>query len=166
MIASRILYSFLTLGVISAAATPAAITVEKCQSTADIKTVLNTLKSSTDAILPQITNLGNVTDENVTPLINDLTAALNTASSSLASLETYSDLQGRVDTNSGGSQQDVANAVAPIYRNIVVSLNNLKTQNPEFASLFTKFGTDAALNNLLLGLGTLLAGVVELIAVL
>ncbi|KAJ6622516.1 hypothetical protein B0H10DRAFT_2214167 [Mycena sp. CBHHK59/15] len=50
--------------------------VEKRASTADITTVFNTLKGSTDTTLPQINALvfgGTESDATATPLINDLT---------------------------------------------------------------------------------------------
>ncbi|TFK37804.1 hypothetical protein BDQ12DRAFT_713276 [Crucibulum laeve] len=163
MIASRILFSFLTLGVISAAAIPAAVTVEKREDVSDILAVVSTLQGSTGSILPQIDALStddSATEDDASALLSQLSAALGTASTS------FTNLQGKVNTNSGGSKQDVANAVAPVYNNIAVSLNNFKKHKPHFAPLFIKFGIDAALNKILLGLDILLAGVVKLVAVL
>ncbi|TFK37795.1 hypothetical protein BDQ12DRAFT_749525 [Crucibulum laeve] len=163
MIASRFLFSFLTLGVISAAAIPTAVTVEKREDVSDILAVVNTLQGSSDTILPQIDSLiatNSATEDNLSPLLYQLSDALGTASTS------FTNLQGNVNTNSGGSQQDVANAVAPVYNNIAVSLDNVKKHKPEFAPLFLKFGIDAALNKILLGLDILLVGVIKLVAVL
>ncbi|KAJ7087016.1 hypothetical protein C8R44DRAFT_900981 [Mycena epipterygia] len=73
---------------VSALPTPAAgLAVVGRQSNTDIESVLNTLKSSTDKILPQITAMGkDAKSANLTPLLNDLTAALKTASGSLEGL--------------------------------------------------------------------------------
>ncbi|KIK58218.1 hypothetical protein GYMLUDRAFT_202684 [Collybiopsis luxurians FD-317 M1] len=144
------------------ASVPSAATVQKRQDTADIETVLNTLKSSTDTILPQITAIGqagNASDANVTPLINDLTAALDTASSSLTSLQTSSRKARRQ------SDDDIANLVAGIITDIANALDTLlgdAAAIPDLGSLLG--GVDASLDQVLKGLETLLAGVLTLVA--
>ncbi|TFK37799.1 hypothetical protein BDQ12DRAFT_713273 [Crucibulum laeve] len=106
MIASRILFSFLTLGVISAAAIPAVVIIEKREDVSDILTV-NVLVASKIA-----------TEGNISPLLPHLSDALGTASTS------FTGFQAKVDTNTGRWKQDVANAVAPVY-NTHIKLYNL-----------------------------------------
>ncbi|KAJ7092234.1 hypothetical protein C8R44DRAFT_891277 [Mycena epipterygia] len=83
------------------------------QVTADIGAVLNI---STDTILSQITALGKDVTDDVEPLINDLTAALNTGSASLTSLVPNAKRQ---------SPDDVAALVAVIIGDIANSLDEL-----------------------------------------
>ncbi|KAF8144545.1 hypothetical protein K438DRAFT_1549918, partial [Mycena galopus ATCC 62051] len=131
------------------------------QSTADIETVLNTLKSSTDTILPQITALtsgGNASDATVTPLFNDLTTALATANASLATLTP-------VTSSKRQSDDDIANLVAGIITDIANALDGLLADAsaiPDLGSLLA--GVDTSLNQVLVGLETLLAGVLNLVA--
>ncbi|KAJ7133364.1 hypothetical protein C8R44DRAFT_611059 [Mycena epipterygia] len=146
---------------VSASPAPAAglSVVDKRASTADIETVFNTLKNSTDAILPQITALvtaGNATDDTVTPLINDLTSALNTTTASLTGLSASSKRQ---------SDDDVANLVAGIITDIANALDGLlgtASTIPGLGELLA--GVDTSLNQVLVGLETLLAGVLNLVA--
>ncbi|KAF5387506.1 hypothetical protein D9757_006533 [Collybiopsis confluens] len=151
-----VFFLFASFGIVSSAS------VQKRQDTADIETVLNTLKGSTDTILPQITSTGqagNASDANVTPLINDLTTALNTASSSLTALQTSSRKSRRQ------SDDDIANLVAGIVTDITNALDTLlgdAAAIPELGSLLG--GVDVALDQVLVGLETLLAGVLTLVA--
>jgi hypothetical protein len=113
---------------VSASPTPAAgvALVDKRTTTADIETVFNTLKGSTDSILPQISaptvrsnfisltdstaslvSSGTATDATVTPLINELTDAFDTATASLATLSP-------VELRKRQSDDDIANLVAGI----------------------------------------------------
>ncbi|KAF9002959.1 hypothetical protein BDQ17DRAFT_1326327 [Cyathus striatus] len=151
----------LALGVISAAATPAV--VKKREDVSDVLAVVNTLKASTSAIIPQIDALAasdSTTQDQVSPVFTNLVAALNTASTSL------NGLQGKVDTSSGGSPSDVANSIAPVYTEITTSLDNFKKHKPQFGFLFITFGIDAALNKVLIGLELVVAGVLKLVGVL
>jgi len=138
-----------------------AAVVEKRSSTADIETVFNTLKGSTDSILPQITSLvsgGNATDDTVTPLINDLTAALDTATASLATLTP-------VSSSKRQSDDDIANLIAGIITDITNALDGLlgdAASIPDLGSLLA--GVDTSLDQVLVGLETLLAGVLNLVA--
>ncbi|KAJ7028399.1 hypothetical protein C8F04DRAFT_964021 [Mycena alexandri] len=137
-----------------------AVVVDKRASTADIETVFNTLKSSTDSILPQITSLvsgGTATDDTVTPLINDLTAALDTATASLGTLA--------VGSLKRQSDDDIANLVAGIITDITNALDGLlgtASTIPALGGLLA--GVDTSLNQVLIGLETLLAGVLNLVA--
>ncbi|KAF9002968.1 hypothetical protein BDQ17DRAFT_1242765 [Cyathus striatus] len=150
----------LALGVISAAATPAVI--KKREDVSDVLAVVNTLKASTSTIIPQIGTLFRIstTQDQVSPVFANLVAALNTASTSL------NGLQGKVDTSSGGTPNDVANSIAPVYSDITTSLDNFKKHKPQFGFLFITFGIDAALNKVLLGLELVIAGVLKLVGVL
>ncbi|KAJ7704846.1 hypothetical protein B0H17DRAFT_1126482 [Mycena rosella] len=148
---------------VSASPTPLAglTAVEKRASTADIETVFNTLKSSTDSILPQITALvsgGNATDDTVTPLINDLTGALDTATASLAALPATT-------SSKRQSDDDIANLVAGIITDVTNALDGLlgtASTIPALGGLLA--GVDTSLNQVLIGLETLLAGVLTLVA--
>ncbi|KAJ7183787.1 hypothetical protein C8R46DRAFT_1209927 [Mycena filopes] len=137
-----------------------AVVIDTRASTADVETVFNTLKSSTDSILPQIDSLvsgGTATDDTVTPLIAELTAALDTATASLGTLAL------------GGlkrqSDDDVANLVAGIISDITKTLDGLlgtASTIPALGGLLA--GVDTSLNQVLLGLEILLAGVLNLVA--
>ncbi|KAF7340512.1 Sc15 protein [Mycena sanguinolenta] len=161
-----------------------AAVVEKRSSTADVEAVLNTLKSSADSILPQIstsskfihgflltcipaaalTSAGTATDATITPLINDLTTALDTATSSLGDLTPVS-LLGSLKKRQ--SEADIANLVAEIVTDIAQALDTLLADASEIPDLGTLLsGVDTALNQVLSGLETLLAGVLALVSVL
>ncbi|KAF7345710.1 Sc15 protein [Mycena venus] len=130
-------------------------------STADIQTVFNTLKGSTDTILPQITSLvsgGTATDETVTPLINDLTAALDTATASLATLSP-------IELRKRQSDDEIAELVAGILTDVTNALDGLlgtASTIPALGGLLA--GVDVSLHQVLLGLEILLAGVLNLVA--
>ncbi|KAJ6479106.1 hypothetical protein C8R45DRAFT_359077 [Mycena sanguinolenta] len=141
-----------------------AAVVEKRSTAADVETVLNTLKSSTDSILPQITALtsaGTATDATITPLINDLTTALDTATSSLGALTPVPVLSGLL------SEAAVASLIAGIVTDVAQALDTIPTDAsaiPDLSSLLG--GVDTALSQVLSGLETLLAGVLALVSVL
>ncbi|KIJ55982.1 hypothetical protein M422DRAFT_239159 [Sphaerobolus stellatus SS14] len=170
MIFSRVLLSFLSLGVISAVASPAPVAeekraIEKRADVSDVLGVVSTLQSSSNSILPQIDNLvstNQATTDNISPLLTLLQTALTTAGTQINSFQS-----GGFDASTGGSAQDVANQLAPVISNVVTSLNNLNAVNPTiFGPLIASFGLDAALNTILVGLGVLLTGVVQLLAAL
>ncbi|TDL20465.1 hypothetical protein BD410DRAFT_725859 [Rickenella mellea] len=129
---------------------------------AAIEAVFTTLKASSDTILPQITSLasgGTATDDTVTPLINDLTAALDTATASLGALDATSILKKRQ------SSDDIANLVAGIITDITNALDSLlgtASTIPALGGLLA--GVDTSLNQVLKGLEQLLAGVLNLVA--
>lgn len=123
MIASR--FFSLSVVVLSAFGISAAGPVQR--GTTDVQTVITTLKTSTDSILPQIGTLrllilssrplisvpdglvsaGNATESTITPLLTGLTSAFDSASSSLASLP------GAALAN-GETEQKVAQLVASV----------------------------------------------------
>ncbi|KAJ7755782.1 hypothetical protein B0H14DRAFT_3512329 [Mycena olivaceomarginata] len=107
----------------------AGVVVEKRSSTADIQTVFNTLKGSTDSILPQI----------------------NTATASLATLSP-------VEARKRQSDDDIANLVAGILTDVTNALD----VSPRSAG--SSPAVDTSLNQVLLGLEILLAGVLNLVA--
>ncbi|KAJ7436086.1 hypothetical protein B0H11DRAFT_1755268 [Mycena galericulata] len=150
--------SLLLLSATFVSAIPSPV-VDKRASTADIETVFTTLKSSTDSILPQITALvsgGTATDATVTPLINELTSALETASGSLTGLAIP--LKRQTDA-------EIATLVAGIITDITNALDSLlgtASTIPALGGLLA--GVDTSLNQVLLGLEILLAGVLELVA--
>ncbi|RXW14963.1 hypothetical protein EST38_g10890 [Candolleomyces aberdarensis] len=163
MIFSRVVAALFAFGTISAVASPAPAVVEKREDVSDVLAVISTLQSTTGGILPQIDSLVNTdtaTEENLTPLLQQLTAAFDTSAVSLEAL------QGRVDENTGGTKDEVAEQTAAVYTDVIRSLDNLKTKTPQFWPLVPQFGLDAALTQVLLGLNILLAGVVQLVAAL
>ncbi|KIJ25928.1 hypothetical protein M422DRAFT_273066 [Sphaerobolus stellatus SS14] len=153
MIVSRILFSFLSLGAISAVATPTPVVVsdekraiEKRADVSDISGVISTLRSNTNSILPQIDNLVSAnqqTEDNISPLLQQLLTALTTAGTQINSFQS-------------------ANQLAP-----VISPKQLRGCKPyRLRPLIASFGFDAALNTILVGLEILLQGVVQLLAAL
>ncbi|KAJ7439111.1 hypothetical protein FB451DRAFT_1447434 [Mycena latifolia] len=163
MLALRFTSLFLLASTFVAAspAAPLPGSVEKRASTADIQTVLTTLQTSTGSILPQIDAVvanGTATDATVTPLINELTAALDTATASLAALPATTGSKRQSD-------DDIANLVAGIITDIANALEGLlgtATTIPGLGGLLA--GVDTSLNQVLVGLETLLAGVLNLVA--
>ncbi|ESK91183.1 sc15 protein [Moniliophthora roreri MCA 2997] len=151
-------FTFVSFGFV--AANPIANEVAK-RDNADIQTVLTTLKGQTDTILPQITDLsnsGNASDETVTPLFNQLTTALDTATASLAELEPSSSRKRQSD-------DDIANLVAGIVTDITNALSGLTAQAAAIPTLGVLLaGVDTSLAQVLSGLEILLAGVLRLVA--
>ncbi|KIJ26832.1 hypothetical protein M422DRAFT_191687 [Sphaerobolus stellatus SS14] len=150
-------FAVLSLSVISAAATPVA---PKKRAVSDVLAVVGTLQSSTGTILPQIDSLansGSATQANISPLLANLVDALNTASTSLNAMQANS-------VTGSSNAKEVSNAAAPVVKNVATSLNNLKVQKPELASLFVPFGIDTALNELLVGLDVVVVGLGTLLS--
>ncbi|KAK7000314.1 Sc15 protein [Favolaschia claudopus] len=147
-------------GIVADADKPIWVT-EKRSSTADVEAVLNTLKGSTDSILPQIDALvsgGTASDATVTPLINELTSALDTASASLGGLSP-------VSSRKRQSDDDIANLVAGILTDVTNTLDGLLGEAASIPALGGLLaGVDTSLNQVLVGLETLLAGVLRLVA--
>ncbi|KAJ7463460.1 hypothetical protein B0H11DRAFT_85422 [Mycena galericulata] len=145
-----------TLASASPAPAPAGIAVvDKRTSTASVENVVTTLKSSTDSILPQIDALassGKASSATVTPLIGQLTTALNTATASLSSLPISSKRQ---------TQDQVATVVAGVITSISTTLNGVSAI-PEFGTFIIPI--DVALEELLVGLDVVLAGVLTLVS--
>ncbi|KAJ7511207.1 hypothetical protein B0H11DRAFT_2386886 [Mycena galericulata] len=149
-----------TLASASPAPAPAGLAVvDKRASVSSVEDVITTLQSSTGSILPQINALvsgGTASDANVTPLIGELTAAINTATSSLSSLPASSKRQ---------TNQEVANNVAGIITEISTSFNGLHGFHPPIPALAELIiSIDVALHELLVGLDIVLAGVLTLVA--
>ncbi|KAF9462822.1 hypothetical protein BDZ94DRAFT_1290091 [Collybia nuda] len=153
---------FLTFGLAAATPTPKeAKLIKRTGTSSDIQEVFTTLKQTTDSVLPKIDSLasgGTATEAAVAPLIGELTSALNKATSSLASID------GPVSTDGGPSEQDIANLVAGIIKDVATTLNGLTgaTAVPTLTLLLP--GIDLALNQVLLGLDILLSGVLDLVA--
>ena len=102
---------------------------------------------------------GNVSDDSVTPSINEITSVLGTAASSLSGLSASSSKVKRQ------SDDDIANLVAGIITDLTETLDGLlasASSIPDLGSLLS--GIDSSLNQVLVGLETLLAGVLELVA--
>jgi hypothetical protein len=119
---------------------------------------------------------GNASDDTVTPLINDLTAAFDTATASLATLSP-------VEARKRQSDDDIADLVAGILTvrsftcliikahcsycvwDVAGALGGLladASSIPALGGLLA--GVDTSLNQVLLGLEVLLAGVLKLVA--
>ncbi|THU82864.1 hypothetical protein K435DRAFT_608771, partial [Dendrothele bispora CBS 962.96] len=130
---------------------------------ADVTSVLDTLQGQVGTILPQIDSLvsgGNVSEDSVTPLIGQLTVALNNAANDLANIPASG-------SSKRQSDDDTANLVAGIVTDITNSLNGLlgsAASIPTLGALLS--GVDVSLNQVLVGLETLLAGVLNLVATL
>lgn len=105
-----------------------------------------------------LANDGTATEENITPLLTELVAALDTTTASLNALGTT------IDTTTGGTEDDVAREVSAVYTEIFTSMDNLRVQAPSLATLIPSLGLDLALQQVLLGLQILLAGVLRLVA--
>jgi hypothetical protein len=108
-----IIASFFAFGALTAVASPAPAvdTVEKRQDASSVLAILSTLQSQTGSILPQIDSLVNsdaATEENLTPLAQQLVAALNSGGASLESL------RGRVNQDAA-SNDEAAEKAAAIY---------------------------------------------------
>ncbi|KAJ7202261.1 hypothetical protein B0H12DRAFT_1162815 [Mycena haematopus] len=99
---------------------------------------------------------GTATDTTITPLISELTAALNTATASLAAL-------GPVSSTKRQSEDDIANSVAGLVIEITQALDILLL-DAAFDVKILLAGVDVALHKLLLGLDGVLIGVVSLVA--
>ena len=102
---------------------------------------------------------GNVSDDSVTPSISQITSALDAATSSLSGLSASSSKVKRQ------SDDDIANLVAGIITDLTETLDGLlasASSIPDLGSLLS--GIDSSLNQVLVGLETLLAGVLELVA--
>ncbi|KIJ33458.1 hypothetical protein M422DRAFT_183219 [Sphaerobolus stellatus SS14] len=137
-----------------------AVAIKKRADVSEVLGVVDILKSSTDAILPQIDSLVNsnaATQANISPHLASLVEALNTASTSLHGL------QGNVDTSSSDANE-VANAVAPVFTKINNSINNLETKDPNLVSLVATSGISTALDTVLTGWEIVVAGVLQLLS--
>ncbi|KAJ7669743.1 hypothetical protein B0H17DRAFT_1209504 [Mycena rosella] len=123
-----------------------------------------------NSITPQIIHAdalvssATATDATVTPLINDLTAAFDTASASLTTLAQTSGLK-RQGKRNRQSNDDIANLVAGILTDVTTALDGLLGTASTIPGLGRLLGgLDVSLNQVLLGFETLLAGVLSLVA--
>ncbi|KAJ7250093.1 hypothetical protein B0H12DRAFT_1121487 [Mycena haematopus] len=135
------------------------VVAEKRASTASVETVFNTLKASTDTILPQISSQvsgGTASDATVTPLIAKLTAALNTASLSLATLPP-------AESRKRQSDADVAALLAGVVTDISTTLELLTVELVPVLDVLL-VSVDVALNEVLVGVDVVLTGVVTLVS--
>ncbi|KIY71322.1 hypothetical protein CYLTODRAFT_346255 [Cylindrobasidium torrendii FP15055 ss-10] len=110
------LSAFLGLSTTSVVAVPTVNTdvVVARASNADIKGALDTLKSSTDSILPEIDSLvasGNASEATVTPFIEQLTDALTTANQTLVG---FVEAGSSNSVESRQSQDEIAQEIADI----------------------------------------------------
>ncbi|PPQ90916.1 hypothetical protein CVT25_007843 [Psilocybe cyanescens] len=160
MFASRFFVSLLAFTALGVSASPAPAPAEKRSAdVSDILAVVSTLKTKTNAILPEINALvaqGFANQATLTPLLTNLVASLNTAHTSIAAISS-------VNADSG-STSDVANAIAPIVADITNTLGSAQAAVPGLAGILAGLGLDAALNQVLVGLELLLAGVLNLVA--
>jgi len=152
MFASR--FFVLALGAVSIFASP--VSVQKRDVT-DVLAVATTLQNSAATILPQIQSLvssGTASDANLTPLIAQLTTAVNTAQTSFGSLSPVSDA-------SDEDNARVANVLGPVIREIIIVLNSVEHLVPDVARLLISL--NIAINALVRGLDRVLIGAVILV---
>ncbi|KAL0566567.1 hypothetical protein V5O48_015443 [Marasmius crinis-equi] len=158
-------FTFATFGLVASTPVAAPVPVVDLakRDNSDILQVFTTLKGSTDTILPQLNELasnGTASDDTVTPLINQLTDALDLASTGLEGLQSSSSRKRQSD-------DEIASLVAGMVTEIGNTLATLETQVvtiPALPGLLP--GIDASLSQVLRGLSTLLAGVLNLVATL
>ncbi|THU84133.1 hypothetical protein K435DRAFT_688171, partial [Dendrothele bispora CBS 962.96] len=108
---------------------------------------------------------GKVTEDSVTPLIGQLTVALNNTVDDLANIPASEPESG---SSKRQSDDDTANLVAGIVTDITNTLNGLLSSAASIPTLSNALlsGVGVFLNQALVGLETLLAGVFNLIATL
>ncbi|KAF5347659.1 hypothetical protein D9758_014857 [Tetrapyrgos nigripes] len=127
-----------------------------------VGSVLNTLQDQVNTILPQIQNLDNANAKTLSPLIDDLTEALDNAADDLSRIHA----SGKVDDKAKRQSNDnTANLIATIVRDITLTLDNVvvtANELPVVGPLFN--GVDKSLNRVLFGVGSLAQGVLKLVA--
>ncbi|KAJ3524634.1 hypothetical protein NMY22_g10911 [Coprinellus aureogranulatus] len=159
MLFSRAVFAVLAFTGLSAVASPTPV-IEKRQDVSEVLGVIETLSTAVDAILPQIDSLvteGTATEETITPLLQGVVDALNTANTSLQGLTPIESPTEEVETQ-------VATAISDVYTRIVTTVDKLATAQPALAALFPGIGLDLALQQVLLGLQIVLSGVLRLVA--
>jgi len=138
-----------------ALASPMPLEVSKRQSTSDIESIISTAQTTITPVLAQITALGTgATTAQLAPLVTDITNALDTATASLATLPATAKSKRQADS-------EIAALVATLITDIATTLDGLVSTGL-IEDLLP--GLDASLNQLLLGLEILLAGVLNLVA--
>ncbi|KAF7309257.1 Sc15 protein [Mycena indigotica] len=157
--ASLFLLTSTSLVAASPVAAPAPVAAVDKRANADIAGVLDTLTTTVGTILPQIDSLvssGTATDATVTPLVNDLTGAFDTATAALAALPASRKRQ---------SDDDIAKTVAALLTDVANTLDGLLGTAATVPTLGVLLGgIDTSLAQVLRGLETLLAGVLNLVA--
>ncbi|KAF5347862.1 hypothetical protein D9758_013816 [Tetrapyrgos nigripes] len=127
-----------------------------------VGSVLNTLQDQVNTILPQIQNLDNANAKTLSPLIGDLTEALDNAADDLSRIHA----SGKVDDKAKRQSNDnTANLIATIVRDITFTLDSVvvtANQLPVVGPLFNR--VDKSLNRVLFGVGSLVQGVLKLVA--
>ncbi|KAF9022884.1 hypothetical protein BDZ89DRAFT_1070369 [Hymenopellis radicata] len=99
--------------------------VKKHDLESEVQGVLSTLKATTDGVLPQITaTVGNVSEDVITPLLQQVVDALNTATSALNAIEVPVSVGVTVNGDSaaqilGGVITDVSDTLAPVIDEVL-----------------------------------------------
>ncbi|KAK0454156.1 uncharacterized protein EV420DRAFT_1336754 [Desarmillaria tabescens] len=126
-----------------------------------VEDVLHNLKSTTDAILPQINALvanKTATDELVTPLLNQVVSAVDAATSSIVSLQAGGLVVKRQSDN------NVATLAVGIMKDINTTTQGLTTSGLGLGGLLAVIGL--ALSKLLVTLELVVPGLLALVALL
>ncbi|ESK95090.1 sc15 protein [Moniliophthora roreri MCA 2997] len=170
MFSSRIItffFAFLTLGLVTYANPVAATSgneVAKRQQVDSIEAVFANLKASTDSILPQIDALvdsGSATDDNVAPLVTQLTEAFTTADTDLTAFN------GKGGDGKPHNKDELAKVIAGILIVLVKTINKLLLSGAKFPIVGGLLITlQIIVNKLLLSVELLLAGILKLLAIL
>ncbi|KAF7419612.1 hypothetical protein PC9H_002203 [Pleurotus ostreatus] len=169
MIFTRVLPLFalalsFTLGAVAKPVADAGLIKRADADTADIAAVFNTLKSSTDSILPQIENLvdsGNANSGNIVPLITQLTTSFSTADASLT------ELKGKPGSGKPGpSKDELAKIIALILIAVIKTLTKVIFKVGLFIPTLSilLIALDIAINKLLLSVDIVAVGLLKLIA--
>ncbi|PVF97294.1 hypothetical protein CPB86DRAFT_707364 [Serendipita vermifera] len=130
-----------------------------------VQTILQTLRSDIAPTLASIKTASandDVTIEELTPLFADLTGSLDTAAASLATINPVTLARSLASRQ---TNDELANLIAGIVNDIADALQGLVARLatiPLLAGLLA--GVDTSLNQVLLGLGILLQGVLRLVA--
>ncbi|KAF9066337.1 hypothetical protein BDP27DRAFT_1330835 [Rhodocollybia butyracea] len=162
-------FLFTSFGAGIAVSVPSATSVEIAKRQApSALDIFNTLKNSTDTILPQITTLvqgKNASSANVTPLISSLRTALQTATSSLSStappsddaaatlgVQIFTDIANTLSTLPGEIIPDLAGLLGDLDDGLAQAIDVIQVLNPIITPILQ--GVTAALNfvNSILGL--------------
>ncbi|KIY46595.1 hypothetical protein FISHEDRAFT_75515 [Fistulina hepatica ATCC 64428] len=156
-----------------AVALPYSGAVKRTSSADDVISILETLRSSTDEILPQISGLvanGTASDNTVTPLTSSLVSAMNTATSSVKDITSAGivtdDEQSQIGDLLSGIVKDVMTTIDSLNTTeAVTTFSTIKTD--VFSSMGLLSGVLAALLELVVGLvGLLLDLLVSIVAAL
>ncbi|KAH8115047.1 hypothetical protein DFH11DRAFT_1762324 [Phellopilus nigrolimitatus] len=151
--------AFFTTLVVFTSANPVLGVRSSDSSSATVSSVFTTLKSQADAVLPQFSSLvasGNATSSTVTPLVNQLVSALNTAHGSLTAAPAGSRLVKRQ------SDDAIAAQIAGVVSDIANGLNPIIGVVPGLDVIL--LGLDTALDEVLISVGVLLEGILVLVS--